>query len=80
MARRPQTEPPDIAAWRGPVRVQGAVRRELGRALERAEGLSLWDYTVLRTLAVAPERRMGPGRRGDRMPSRSSRSATRSSR
>ena len=59
MASRPQPEPdPDIAAWRGLVRVQGSVRRELGRALERAEGLSLWDYTVLRTLAGAPERRM----------------------
>ena len=58
MAQRPVPEPPDIAAWRGLVRVQGAVRRELGRALERAEGLSLWDYTVLRTLAGAPDRRM----------------------
>ena len=59
MPSRPEPEPsPDISAWRGLVRVQGAVRRELGRALERAEGLSLWDYTVLRTLAGAPSRRM----------------------
>jgi DNA-binding MarR family transcriptional regulator len=41
----------DIAAWRGLVRVQGAVRRELDAALRAAEGISLWDYTVLRTLA-----------------------------
>lgn len=58
MARRPQAVPPDIAAWRGLVRVQGSVRRELGRSLERAEGLSLWDYTALRTLAGAPQQRM----------------------
>jgi DNA-binding MarR family transcriptional regulator len=41
----------DIAAWRGLVRVQGAVRRELDTALRASEGISLWDYTVLRTLA-----------------------------
>jgi DNA-binding MarR family transcriptional regulator len=41
----------DIAAWRGLVRVQGAVRRELDTALRVSEGISLWDYTVLRTLA-----------------------------
>lgn len=49
---------PDIAAWRGLARVQGAVRRELGAALEAAHGLSLWDYTVLRTLHAQPARRM----------------------
>lgn len=48
----------DIAAWRGLARVQGAVRRELGTALQREHGLSLWDYTVLRTLAEQPSRRM----------------------
>lgn len=48
----------DIAAWRGLARVQGAVRRELGAALESGHGLSLWDYTVLRTLAEQPHRRM----------------------
>ena len=41
----------DIAAWRGLVRVQGAVRRELDTALRASEGISLWDYTVLRTLS-----------------------------
>ena len=41
----------DIAAWRGLVRVQGAVRRELDTALRASEGISLWDYTVLRALA-----------------------------
>ena len=48
----------DIAAWRGLVRVQGAVRRELDTRLQAAAGLSLWDYTVLRTLSGAPKRRM----------------------
>lgn len=48
----------DISAWRGLARVQGAVRRELGAALEREHDLSLWDYTVLRTLAAQPGRRM----------------------
>ena len=46
----------DIAAWRGLVRVQGAVRRELDGALQAAEGISLWEYTVLRTLAGAAGR------------------------
>jgi DNA-binding MarR family transcriptional regulator len=48
----------DIAAWRGLVRVQGAVRRRVGEALETAEGISLWDYTVLRTLSEASGRCM----------------------
>lgn len=48
----------DIAAWRGLVRVQGAVRRELDARLQAAAGMSLWDYTVLRTLSGAPQRRM----------------------
>ena len=54
----PESTPPDIAAWRGLARVQGAVRRELGLALESGHGISLWDYTVLRTLAEQPKRRM----------------------
>lgn len=49
---------PDIRAWRGLARVQGGVRRQLGAALESAHGISLWDYTVLRTLAEEPNRRM----------------------
>ena len=40
------------------MRVQGAVRRELDARLQAAEGISLWDYTVLRTLSGAPKRRM----------------------
>lgn len=48
----------DIAAWRGLVRVQGAVRRELDGALQAAEGISLWDYTVLRTLSGASGSRL----------------------
>lgn len=48
----------DIAAWRGLMRVQGAVRRELDGRMQAAAGMSLWDYTVLRTLAGAPGRRM----------------------
>lgn len=55
-SRRQQT--PDIAAWRGLVRVQGAVRRELDEALRAAEGISLWDYTVLRTLSGSRDRCM----------------------
>jgi DNA-binding MarR family transcriptional regulator len=43
--------PVEIAAWRGLVRVQGAVRRELDAALRASEGISLWDYTVLRVLS-----------------------------
>jgi DNA-binding MarR family transcriptional regulator len=43
----------EIAAWRGLVRVEGAVRRELDAALRGAEGLSLWDFAVLRALAGA---------------------------
>ena len=58
MPARPTTAHTDIAAWRGLVRVQGAVRRELGEALEAAEGISLWDYTVLRTLSEASGRCM----------------------
>ena len=49
---------PQIAAWRGLVRVQGAVRRELDEALRAAEGISLWDYTVLRTLSGSRDRCM----------------------
>ena len=48
----------EIGAWRGLVRVQGAVRRELDGALEAAEGISIWDYTVLRTLSGASGRCM----------------------
>lgn len=53
----PSSTPPigDIGPWRGLVRVQGAVRRELDAALKAAEGISTWDYTVLRTLADAPK-------------------------
>jgi DNA-binding MarR family transcriptional regulator len=51
MPATPETST-DIAAWRGLVRVQGAVRRELDTALRASEGISLWDYTVLRTLAA----------------------------
>lgn len=54
----PTTPSTDIAAWRGLARVQGDVRRGLGAALESGHGLSLWDYTVLRTLAEQPKRRM----------------------
>ncbi len=46
----------DIAAWRGLVRVQGAVRRDLDKALQAAEDISLWEYTVLRTLSGASGR------------------------
>lgn len=46
----------DISAWRGLVRVQGAVRRDLDKALQAAEGISLWEYTVLRTLSGASGR------------------------
>jgi DNA-binding MarR family transcriptional regulator len=48
----------EIAAWRGLVRVEGAVRRELDAALREAEGLSLWDFAVLRALAGARGRSM----------------------
>lgn len=48
----------EIAAWRGLVRVEGAVRRELDNALRAADGLSLWDYAVLRALSGARDRCM----------------------
>lgn len=56
MPATPAAENVDIAAWRGLVRVQGAVRRELDAALQEAEGISLWEYTVLRTLSGASGR------------------------
>jgi DNA-binding MarR family transcriptional regulator len=40
------------------VRVEGAVRRELDAALRSAEGLSLWDFAVLRALSGARDRCM----------------------
>jgi DNA-binding MarR family transcriptional regulator len=43
----------EAAAWRGLVRVEGAVRRALDEALRSAEGISLWDYSVLRALSGA---------------------------
>lgn len=58
MSARPPADAIDIAAWRGLVRVQGAVRRQLDTALRAAEGISLWDYTVLRTLAATRGRCM----------------------
>ncbi len=47
-----------IAAWHGLVRVQGAVRRELDEALRAGDGVSLWDYAVLRALSGARDRCM----------------------
>ncbi len=58
MTPRRDSTPSGIGAWRGLARVQGDVRRGLGAALETAHGLSVWDYTVLRTLAEQPRRRM----------------------
>ncbi len=58
MAARERPADADIAAWRGLVRVQGAVRRDLDRALQATEGVSLWEYTVLRTLSGAPRQSM----------------------
>ena len=55
---RPTDAAPEMAAWRGLVRVQGALRRELDEALRAAEGVSLWDYTVLRALSGARDRCM----------------------
>ncbi|HEX2503393.1 MAG TPA: MarR family transcriptional regulator [Miltoncostaeaceae bacterium] len=54
----PRDAAPEIAAWHGLVRVQGAVRRDLDEALRAAEGVSLWDYAVLRTLSGARDRCM----------------------
>jgi DNA-binding MarR family transcriptional regulator len=42
-----------MAAWRGLLRVQGALVRDLEGRLEAAEGLSLWDLKALRSLAAA---------------------------
>lgn len=58
MPAAPDDAPLEIGAWRGMVRVQGAVRRELDARLQDAAGMSLWDYTVLRTLSGVPQRRM----------------------
>ncbi len=54
----PRDAAPEIAAWHGLVRVQGALRRELDEALRAAEGVSLWDYAVLRALSGARDRCM----------------------
>ena len=42
-----------MTAWRGLLKVQGALVRDLEARLERAEGLSLWDLKALRSLAEA---------------------------
>lgn len=43
--------PDGAGAWHGLVRVQGAVRRDLDAVLRAADGVSLWEYAVLRALA-----------------------------
>ena len=42
-----------MAAWRGLLKVQGALVKDLEGRLERAEDISLWDLKALRALAAA---------------------------
>ena len=49
---------PELAAWRGLLRVHASLVRELDSELIAAHDLPLGSYEVLLTLADAPERRM----------------------
>jgi DNA-binding MarR family transcriptional regulator len=53
-----QLSSPEIAAWRGFLRVHAALLRELDRELEKAHGLPLTHYEVLLHLWNAPGRRL----------------------
>ena len=53
-----QLSPPELAAWRGFLRVHAALVRELDREVDAAHGLPLTHYEVLLHLEAAPENRM----------------------
>jgi DNA-binding MarR family transcriptional regulator len=53
-----ELSPPDLAVWRGFLRVHAAIVRELDAELQAAHGLPLSSYEVLLSLAAAPERRL----------------------
>jgi len=62
MAYDPQSQsrltPAELAAWRGMLRVQSALLRELDADLLAAHGLPLRSYEVLLVLDDAPHRRL----------------------
>jgi DNA-binding MarR family transcriptional regulator len=49
---------PELAAWRGFLRVHAALVKQLDAQLEATHGLPLSSYEVLITLAEAPEHRL----------------------
>ncbi len=49
---------PEVAAWRGLLRVHARLIRELSADLERAHGLPLSSYEVLLVLSQSPDHRM----------------------
>jgi DNA-binding MarR family transcriptional regulator len=49
---------PELAAWRGMLRVHSKLIRELSTELEQAHGLPLSPYEVLLVLSRAPDDRM----------------------
>lgn len=49
---------PELAAWRGFLRVHAAVLKELDAELEAGHGLPVSSYEVLLHLSAAPDRRM----------------------
>jgi DNA-binding MarR family transcriptional regulator len=55
---RPSLSSAELAAWRGFLRVQSTLLRELSAELERAHGLNLSAYEVLLFLEQAPQRQL----------------------
>ncbi len=49
---------PELAAWRGMLRVHARLIRELSAELERTHGMVLSSYEVLLVLSNAPDERM----------------------
>ncbi len=49
---------PELAAWRGLLRVHAQLVRELDDELQQAHGLPLHEYEVLLTLEAAPKRQL----------------------
>ena len=57
---------PELAAWRGFLRVHSALIKELDAELEAQHGLPLSSYEVLIALADAPDRRLRMAELADR--------------
>jgi len=54
----PALSEPELAAWRGLLRAHATLVRTLDAELERAHGLPLSSFEVLRALEAAPARRL----------------------